>query len=129
MDQRGGTQVVRNQKTVELSEPPDELGSIRVVPEPAMRFPEAYTARENERRLAYCVNRRRHNYVRTVSTALRTRILDGEPRHWRVEQSHIWCWDCGTPHKVIQSVDVAISEEEYRSLKTPVPTSYQGIAP
>ena len=118
----------RKQKVYPLPPPPSDPHEIRVVPELAIRFPEAYTARENEKRRAYCQNRRKHNHVRSISISLKSKVMpDGSVKHWKVEESLVWCWDCGSIAPVRHLEDVPISEAEYEELRTKPEKGYQGV--
>ena len=118
----------RKHKVYPLPAPPSDPHQIRVVPELALRFPEAYTARENERRQAFCRNRRHHVWVRSVNSSLKSKVMpDGAFKRWRVEESLVWCWDCGALHNVRHLEDVPISEAEYQELTRKPEPGYQGV--
>ena len=109
----------RDKSAFRFPPPPSDPSELRVVPEVAGRFPEAYTAKENERRFTYCLNRRRHNYVRSVTTSLRQKVTAEGRKFWRVEESTVWCWDCGVQHPVRHLEDFPITKAEYERLRKP----------
>lgn len=117
----------RRPAPVRFAPPPQDLDLIRIVPEMALRFPEAYTAKENERRQDWCRRRGKHTYVRSVNDSLRQKVTEDGIRYFRVEESLIWCWDCGESIERRLPVEVEITEPEYMALRTPVEPGYQGV--